>query len=151
MKAFVTPTVILLIASGVGARPQEDTSFIPLPTVLPPSISSGFPPLPTTRLSLTPRPPTGTSSQPSTTELSSATGTSTAVGSQTAGTSTSASVTSPIASLTSALSSAASSVASASASSTNNAAPAQFESLKVHALVALGAATTVFASMLFVL
>ncbi|CAE7175051.1 unnamed protein product [Rhizoctonia solani] len=144
MKVFLIPAVLLFVASGVGARPQEETSIsvFPLPTVLPPSISSGSPPLPTTLLSLTPRPaPTRTS-----TGLPSATGTLSATGSQTSGTSTSAvaSVTSPIASASSALSSAVSS-ASASASPTNNAAPARFE---VHGLTALAA---VFASMLFTL
>ncbi|KAH7340528.1 hypothetical protein B0J17DRAFT_651703 [Rhizoctonia solani] len=157
MKAIAFPAVLLVIASGVGARPQEESSIsvFPLPTIVPdpPSISSGFPPLPTsTPLSLTPRPGTSTSSQPTTTVLSSASGTSNTLGSPTTGADTSASVTSPIASATSALSSALSSASSAaSASPTNNAAPAQFESLKVNGLAALGVVTTVFTSMLFVL
>ncbi|CAE6462771.1 unnamed protein product [Rhizoctonia solani] len=157
MKHFAISAALLLVASGVGARPQEESSIsvFPLPTIVPdpPSISSGFPPLPTsTPLSLTPRPSTSTSSQPTTTALSSAVGTSNTLGSQTTGATTSASVTSPIASATSALSSVLSSASSAaSAAPTNNAAPAQFEPLKVNGLAALGVVTTVFASMLFVL
>ncbi|KAJ1310130.1 hypothetical protein OPQ81_006875 [Rhizoctonia solani] len=158
MKDIALLAIPLLVALGVDARPQEESSVsvFPLPTIVPnpPSISSGFPPLPTsTPFSLTPRPPM-TTSQPSTTPVSSATGVSSTSTGQTTRTSASASVTSPIASVTSALSSlvsSASTVASASASATNNAAPAHFEPLKVHGLAALGVVTAVFASMLFAL
>ncbi|CAE6393109.1 unnamed protein product [Rhizoctonia solani] len=152
MKAIVVPVILLLVVSGADARPQEETSSIsvfPLPTIIPdpPTISSGFPPIPTITPSLTPRPPTSTSSQPTTTEPSTTPETSGAPSSQTSGLTTTLSATSPVVSVTSSV---ASSIASTS-SPTSNAAPTQFKSLKVHGLAALGVATGVFGTMLLML
>ncbi|CAE6472068.1 unnamed protein product [Rhizoctonia solani] len=153
MKLIAFPAVLLLVASGAGARPQEDTSSIsvfPLPTIVPdpPTISSGFPPIPSITPSLTPRPPTSTAPQPTTTGAPSTSDveTSSVPSSQTSGLTTALPTTSPIASATSSV---ASSVASASP--TNNAAMGRCEPLKVHGLAALGVATGIFASMLVVL